>query len=362
MTRPIVAEISKSALQANYARAKTLAPKSKALAVIKANGYGHGVERVAAALAEKGVDGFALVELEYALKLRENRHEQPILLIEGLFEPAELMIARQFRLSVVVHCEDQLAMLESSRGKSPIDVYLKFNTGMNRLGFTPADAKQAIARAEALMADKQIGTLTLMTHFAQADELDVGVDEQYVRFSAICQGTKHPRSMSNSAALFRYRSTHVDVVRPGIMLYGASPFADQAAQSLHIKPAMRVTSQLIAIQHLKPGDAVGYGAVFRAEKPTVVGVVACGYADGYPRHAPTGTPILVEGKRTRTIGRVAMDMLFADVTGIPTAHVGSPVELWGDHIPVDEVAASAGTIGYELLCAIAPRVTMRDVA
>jgi alanine racemase len=352
--RPILATIHADALRHNLALAKGHAPQSKIMAVIKANGYGHGLLRVAEGL--RAADGFAVLGVDEAIALREAGYTQTLLLLEGLFTPDEVAAASRHRLSVVVHSEEQLVMLERAGDMPPVDVFLKVNTGMNRLGV-------AIGRFwsfyDRLRACKAAGKLTLMTHFSTADEA-AGVADQFERFDSLTGEIPQPRTMANSAAILRYPQTHADWVRPGIMLYGATPFADQSAAAIGLKPAMTLSSALIAVQSLQPGQSVGYGHRFTAEKPTRIGIVACGYADGYPRHAPNGTPILVAGKRTRTLGRVSMDMLYADITDIPEADIGSAVELWGGQVPVDAVAEAAGTVGYELLCALAPRVPVAE--
>jgi len=256
----------------------------------------------------------------------------------------------------VVHDPEQLAMLEKARLPRRIAVVAKLNTGMNRLGFPVEDLSGVLDR---LRNCPGVGAVALMTHFADADGKR-GVRWQLERFEAATTGVDLPRSLANSAALLRYPESHKDWVRPGIMLYGCSPFPDESAEALGLKPAMTLASELIAVRDLRPGDSVGYGGTYTASGPMRIGIVACGYADGYPRHAPTGTPILVCGRRTRTLGRVAMDMLFADLTGIPEAAVGSPVTLWGEGLSADEVAASAGTVSYELLCAVTPRVPVSE--
>lgn len=350
MPRPTRATISAAALERNYAAARRAAPRSRILAVVKANAYGHGLERAARALA--GADGFALVEIEGAVRLREGGFAREILLLEGFFEPSDLPVLAASSLATAVHCEEQLAMLEAAPPPAPLDVYLKINTGMNRLGFAPAAAREALGRLRATGAAR---TVTLMTHFATADAPE-GVGEAMRRFEAATAGLGLPRSVANSAAIFAHPEAHAEVVREGIALYGATPFADRSAASLGLAPAMTLASRLIAVQELAPGESVGYGATFRAERRMRIGVVACGYADGYPRHAPSGTPVLVGGVRTRTAGRVSMDLVTVDLTPVPGAGVGTPVVLWGEGMPVDEVAACAGTVGYQLLCALAPRV------
>lgn len=352
--RPIQARISLSALRHNYWMAKRAAPRSRVLAVVKANAYGHGIERATRALPQ--ADGFATIEIDGAMALRERNGTAPILLLEGVFEPSELPAVASSDLATVVHCEEQLRMLETCRLDRPVDAWLKLNTGMNRLGFPLGLARNALERLRNCGAVKSV---TLMTHFATADG-PPGVEEQARRFEEATRGLKLPRSLANSAAIFAHPGTHADLARLGICLYGATPFADRPAKALGLRPAMTLASKLIAVQDLSKGDCVGYGADFRCERPMRIGVVACGYADGYPRHAPTGTPILVGGARTRTVGRVSMDMLTVDLGPVPDAGVGAPVVLWGEGVPVDEVAMAAGTIGYELLCGVSARVRMAE--
>lgn len=346
--RPIRARVDSGALNHNLGVAKRRAPRSRTWAVVKANAYGHGLARAAKALA--AAEGLALIELEAALELRRSGERRPILLLQGFYSPEELEPVAAHGLAVVVHDAEQLAILEKARLPKKLAVYAKLNTGMNRLGFPEKGFRDALERLRACA-----GSITLMTHFADADG-ERGVQWQLARFDAATAGAKLPRSLANSAAILRYPETHADWVRPGIMLYGCSPFPDESAEKLGLKPVMTLSSELVAVRSLSAGDSVGYGCAFTADGPVRVGIVACGYADGYPRHAPTGTPILVCGKRTRTLGRVAMDMLFADLTGVPEAAVGSPVTLWGEGLSADEVAESAGTVSYELLCALSPRV------
>lgn len=350
MARPLQARIQLTALSNNLAVARRCAPDSKVMAVIKANGYGHGLLRVARALA--AADGFAVLTVQEALALREEGYAHPILLLEGCFGADELPRIAQHRLSMVVHSAEQIDMLMRFVGAAKVDVFLKCNSGMNRLGFGAAEFGAALSR---LKECPGIGRITLMTHFATADE-EAGIAAQLAVFGGAGAGLEYPRSLANSAAILRYPQAHGDWVRPGIMLYGASPFHGESAQSLGLQPAMTLASEVIAVQHLQPGAALGYGAAFVADRHMRVGVVACGYADGYPRHAPTGTPIQVAGQRSRTLGRVSMDMLFADLTHVLDAGIGSPVTLWGEGMPVEEVASAAGTISYELLCARAARV------
>jgi len=352
--RPIRARIDSAALRHNLGAARLRAPRSRICAVVKANAYGHGLARAAWAFA--AAEGLALIELEAALELRRTGERRPILLLQGFFSPEELEPIAAHGLTTVVHDPEQLAMLEEARLPGRIAVVAKLNTGMNRLGFPVEDLSGVLDR---LRNCPGVGAVALMTHFADADGKR-GVRWQLERFEAATTGVDLPRSLANSAALLRYPESHKDWVRPGIMLYGCSPFPDESAEALGLKPAMTLASELIAVRDLRPGDSVGYGGTYTASGTMRIGIVACGYADGYPRHAPTGTPILVCGRRTRTLGRVAMDVLFADLTGIPEAAVGSPATLWGEGLSADEVAASAGTVSYELLCALTPRVPVSE--
>ncbi|NTV11083.1 MAG: alanine racemase [Zoogloea sp.] len=357
MSRPISVTIDLQALQHNYRLAKGLAGEASALAVIKANAYGHGLARCAAALAGEA-DGFALLDIADARQLRAMGIARPLVLLEGFFTPDDLAEVAALDLAPAIHCEAQLSMLAAADLSRPVDVMLKVNTGMNRLGFRPSEVPAALARLRALPA---VGRITLMTHFAHADE-EEGIAGQFAVFSELARLTGLPTSVANSAALFRFPEARGDVVRPGILLYGSSPMPAMAsAETLGLLPVMTLESEIIAVQQLAAGERVGYGGLFEASAPTRVGVVACGYADGYPRHAGTGTPILVDGRRTRTLGRVSMDMLACDLTDIPDAGIGSKVTLWGRDLPADEVAAAAGTISYELFCALAARVPVSVV-
>ena len=353
--RPIQATISLSALAHNLAVAKSKAPNSKVMAVVKANGYGHGLLNAAKGL--KAADGFAILGLDEAIALRSAGYKQSVLMLEGCFSADELSVVSEHQISVVVHSQQQLEFLEQSKLVKPISVHLKINTGMNRLGFKPGDFEQARLRLEACA---NVSDITLMTHFATADE-PLGIAEQLTVFNATIEGHQYPCSLANSATVLRFPEAHADWVRSGIMLYGTSPIAGDSAASFNLKPAMQFTSQIIAVQTLGAGESLGYGHRFTATKKTRVGVVACGYADGYPRHAPNGTPVAVLGKLTKTIGRVSMDMLYVDISDFPEAIIGAHVEMWGNQVSVDDVAHAAGTISYELLCAVAPRVPVKVV-
>ena len=358
MTRPIRATLDLSALRGNFAVARQHAGEARLWAVIKANAYGHGLMRAAEALDDLA-DGYALLDLDDAVALREAGYRQPILLLEGFFEADELPLLAEYGLTPVVHALEQIEMLTGAALPARLPVYLKINTGMNRLGLSLESFHAALTALETLPS---VASVTLMTHFADAD-LERGIGWQMARFVESAQGCRHPVSLANSAALLRFPEVRRGWARPGIMLYGSSPFPqDETAEQLGLRPVMTLSSELIAVHDLQKGDRVGYGGVFSADEPMRIGIVACGYADGYPRHAPTGTPILVEGHRTRTVGRVSMDMIMVDLTGIPAAGIGSPVVLWGEGLPVDDVAAAAGTVSYELLCALAQRVPVSEKA
>lgn len=352
MPRPIQVYIDQNALQNNLHVARR-ATSARIMAVIKANGYGHGLLRVAEALA--AADGFAMLDIQDAVCLREAGYRQTLLLLEGFFEVSDLELVAAYQLTCVIHSEWQIELLDAYPGRGTLDVWLKVNSGMHRLGFSPDKVASAM---EALRRHGAVREITLMSHFASADEAR-GVSAQLTLMNEIAGEYRVPRSMANSAALLRHGATHGDWVRPGIMLYGASPFGMDGAERQVLKPAMTLASRIIATQHLRAGDEVGYGGQFRADRSMRIGIVACGYADGYPRHAPGGTPVLVDGQRSRLLGRVSMDMLCVDLTAQPRADVGSAVTLWGDGLPIEEVAAASGTISYELMCALTARVPVR---
>ncbi|MCW5575337.1 MAG: alanine racemase [Burkholderiales bacterium] len=350
MPRPIAATIDLAALAHNLGVARAHAPHAKVFAVIKANAYGHGLMRAAQAL--RTADGFAVVEFDAALRLREAGFTQRILLLEGFFDAREAAEGAAKKIASVVHHREQIGLLGGLSAAARLDLLLKINSGMNRLGFAAEDARSAHA---ALQDCAGAGKVTLMTHFANADDAR-GVAWQMETFERAAAGIAAPRSLANSAATLRYPETHFDWVRPGIMLYGSSPFAEVSAAALGLKPAMTLRSAIIGVCDLKPGDTVGYGGMFCADRPMRIGVVACGYADGYPRHALNGTPVRVGDAMTGTVGRVSMDKLCVDISGLPAAGIGTPVVLWGEGNPVDDVAQAAGTVSYELLCALAARV------
>ena len=361
MPRPLHAIIHLDAMQHNLARARACAPTARVWAVVKANAYGHGLERGMRGFVQ--ADGLALIETENALRLREMGWVKPILLLEGIFDATDVPLLAEHNINSAVHCLEQIQMLEYTQLYRPIDVHLKMNTGMNRLGFPPSEYAAAYKRLRAIPG---IRNITLMTHFANADELEhprLSITEQVRRFREGAAGLEGQRSLSNSGGVLHQaelaKELHNDWVRPGVMLYGGTP-GGASARDYGLLPTMTLKSELIAIQRIEAGDTVGYGSRFVAEAPMTIGVVACGYADGYPRHAEHGTPVLVDGVRTRLVGRVSMDMMTVDLTPVANARVGSKVVLWGDGLPIDEVAASAGTIGYELMCALAPRVRVAE--
>ncbi len=353
--RPILATISSQALQHNLAVVKQHATTAKVMAVVKANAYGHGLIDVAHALYE--ADGFATLNISEAIDLREAGIEKPILLLEGTFGEDALRVAASFEISVVVHQSEQLKLIANAKLARPVNVYLKMNSGMNRLGFRPSVFKVVF---DQLNSSDNVANITLMTHFATADE-DIGIAEPLKRFEEVTKTISAPKSLANSATILRYPEAHADWVRPGIMLYGASPVGGMLATAFDLQPVMQLNSEIIAIQTIEKGESVGYGNTFTANKQMKVGIVACGYADGYPRHAPSGTPIAVSGQLTKTLGRVSMDMLYCDLTDLSDIGLGTPVELWGNTVSVDAVAEASGTVGYELLCAVAPRVPIKVV-
>ena len=360
MPRPITATIHLSAIKHNYDIARQHGGSAKVWAVVKANAYGHGLAFAMRAL--QGADGLALVEVDGAIKIRESGWIRPVLLLEGFFHASDLPLVAHHQIDVAVHCNEQIELLEQANlaADKVIRVHLKVNTGMNRLGFKPAAVAAAYQRLSAINA---VRVVDLMMHFANADDAlnsRLPVAEQLRRFEqaqAALKGAKLETSLANSAANLLIDSIKNDWVRAGIMLYGGSP-STAAASTFGLLPAMTLRSELIAIQEIQTGEAVGYGSRFVAAKPMRIGIVACGYADGYPRHAIDGTPVLVNGVRTSMVGRVSMDMITVDVTDIAEAKVGSVVTLWGQGLPIDEVARAADTIGYELMCGVAQRVQM----
>lgn len=362
MPRPILALIDRDHLRHNLAQVRQANPGAKLWAVVKADAYGHGIERVYPAFC--GADGFALLDLSEAQRLRDLQWRGPILLLEGCFEARDLELCSRLNLWHVVHCAEQMDLLAAHKTQLPHRVFLKMNSGMNRLGFKPERYRSAWARLQAL---PQVEDITLMTHFSDADG-PKGIEAQSEVFDRVTTDLPGERSLSNSAASLRHASAlqgRSDWIRPGLALYGAAPdaLASDAGQ-WNLRPGMSLRARVIATQELVPGDTVGYGSTFVAERPMRIGVVACGYADGYPRHAGTGAPVLVDGRPSRLLGRVSMDMLTVDLSADPSWGLGTEVTLWGQAstgqcLPIEAVAAAAGTVSYELMCALAPRVPVQ---
>lgn len=352
--------ISLAALHHNLRRVRAAAPAARVLAMVKADAYGHGARLVADALAE--ADGFGVALVEEGLELRAAGVRRPITVLEGVFSDREMTEAVHHHLDIVVHKELQLGYLERCRLTGPVNVWLKLDTGMHRLGFAPEEAEAAFRRIRAATVTGRIG---LVTHFACADEPDSPLTDLQIRRFRAVQALLAPggepllTSLCNSAGILAWPAAHGDWVRPGIMLYGSSPFAGQSAEQLGLRPVMTLSSRLIAVRDVAAGEAVGYGAAWTAERDTRIGIVGIGYGDGYPRTARNGTPVLVNGQRVGLAGRVSMDMIAVDLGDLPAAP-GDPCILWGEGLSVDEVAASAGTLSYELLCKVTARVR-RDV-
>ena len=344
--RPARALIDLEALRHNYRIAREVTG-AKALAVIKADAYGHGAVRCAQAL-EAEADGFAVACIEEALELRAAGIKAPVLLLEGIFEADELALIVEHDFWIVVHSLWQLEAIEQAALSKPITVWLKLDSGMHRVGLHPKDYAAAYQR---LLASGKVAKIVLMSHFARADELhEQSSADQVAVFEAARQGLAAEISLRNSPAVLGWPQIHSDWVRPGIMLYGATPFEEANALAERLQPVMTLESKVICVRELPAGEPIGYGAKFITDKPMRIGVVAMGYADGYPRHAPTGTPVLVAGKRSRLLGRVSMDMLCIDLTDVPEADLGSTVELWGKNILASEVAQWADTIPYQIFC------------
>jgi len=369
MPRPILATIHSAALRHNLNQARLRAPDAQVWAVVKANAYGHGIERAFEGL--RSADGFAMLDFDEARRVRALDWRGPILMLEGVFEPRDLELCSRLGLWHTVHCTEQIDWLAAHKTQAPHRIFLKLNSGMNRLGFAPTAFRAAWARLNAL---PQVEEISLMTHFSDADG-PRGIAHQVAAFEAVTADLPGERTLCNSAAILRHASSPLrgegavttlaaDWVREGIALYGSAPdHPENTAATWGLKSAMTLSTRVIGVQSLQSGDTVGYGSAFTADGPMRVGVIACGYADGYPRHAPTGTPVLINGVRTRIVGRVSMDMVTVDLTPFDASvGVGAEVICWGESpstgvvLPVDEVAQAAGTIAYELLCAVALRV------
>jgi len=353
MARRCTASINLSAIKENYLYAKSLAPSSKAIAIIKADAYGHGAIEVAKKLDEVA-DAYGVSCIEEALELLNSGIDKtPILLLEGVFEESELVLVAKHSLIVTVCNSIQLQWLLDADLNKPIDVFVKYDSGMGRLGFQDDSFIQAINLLE---ESKNIGEITLMTHFSSADDPESTLTTKQIRnFDNTLYAEKYPGSLANSAAILKWSESHRDYVRPGIMLYGSSPFSDAKYQK-NLIPAMTLSSDLISIKNLKKGQQIGYGARFICPYDMQIGVVAIGYADGYSRHAKDGTPVYINDTRTRVVGRVSMDMITIDITDVPNPEIGDRVELFGENVSVDEVAEYCNTISYEIFTKITRRV------
>ena len=352
MTRPARAHINLQALQHNFSRVQQAAPNSKIMAIIKANAYGHGLVRMAQSLPD--ADAFGVACLDEAISLREAGFDRRIVLLEGLFTAEDIGLINGYQLDVVIHHESQLALLEQGGLLRPLDIWVKLDTGMHRLGFAPENVEAVTARLRKI---PRIGAIRYMSHFSCADDLDSNsTSSQRQTFLDAVAATPAEQTLANSAAILGWPETHLDWVRPGIMLYGGAPLAGHSAVSLDLQPVMTLGTRLIAVNERRAGDAIGYGEDWVCPTDRLIGVAAIGYGDGYPRHAPSGTPVLVNGKRANLAGRVSMDMICIDLADHPQASVGDEVILWGEGLLVDEVATAAGTLSYELLCGVGSRV------
>ncbi|EGR1583877.1 alanine racemase [Vibrio parahaemolyticus] len=347
--------IDLSALQHNLQRVKAQAPESKVMAVVKANGYGHGLRHVA--IHANHADAFGVARIEEALQLRACGVVKPILLLEGFYSPGDLPVLVTNNIQTVVHCEEQLIALEQADLETPVVVWLKIDSGMHRLGVRPEQYDEFISRLKT--CPNVAKPLRYMSHFGCADELDSSITPQQIElFMSLTSGCQGERSLAASAGLLAWPQSQLEWVRPGIIMYGVSPFSDKTAQDLGYQPVMTLKSHLIAVREVKKGESVGYGGIWTSERDTKVGVIAVGYGDGYPRSAPNGTPVWVNGRTVPIAGRVSMDMLTVDLGPDATDKVSDEAILWGKELPVEEVANHIGTIAYELVTKLTPRVEM----
>lgn len=346
--------IDADALRNNLAVVRKLAPASRVIAVIKANAYGHGLLRAAQAFGS--ADALGVARTEEALALRDAGVGKQIVLLEGVFNAGQLAAAAQRQLDIVVHSPEQIAMLDQYRGPHRFAVWLKLNTGMNRLGLR---AEEFAAAHQHLSRSAAVAQLRAMTHFASAEQPDDAITRrQLQQFRSLTDSLGSERSAANSAGVIAWRDAHFEWVRPGLMLYGISPMDHMSAATLGLQPAMTLTTQLIAINKVGVGEAVGYNGIWSAQRPSAVGIAAIGYGDGYPRGLRHGSPVLIRDREVPVVGRVSMDMIAIDLTDLPDAKVGDAVTLWGRGLPVERIAACANTIGYELVCRVTPRVAV----
>lgn len=356
MTRPTYIEIDLAAIRSNLAVAKSKAPQSKLLACVKANAYGHGAKQVATAL-QKDADLFGLASLSEALELRDAGIDTPSLLLEGCFDSAEWLEASQQNFSGVIHNRNQLETFLNLPLFNPMDIWLKLDSGMHRLGFDQEDYLQAY---EQLSQSRNCASITLMSHFACSEELDNPFNDQQLKtFNKATSNLAAPRSMANSAAILTRTDTHFDWIRPGYMLYGNSPMSGESPADRGLMHAMGLYSEIISVRSIATGEGVGYNHAWRADKPSRIAVVAIGYGDGYPRNARNGSPVLVDGQEACTVGHIAMDMMLLDITQLADTGVGSKVELWGPNLPASKVAEHSGMSGYELITRLTARLPRR---
>ena len=352
MSRPARALVNAQALRHNFQQVKRYASDARVMAVVKANAYGHGLEWVAATLYD--ADAFAVASVEEGIQLREAGLAQSICLLTGFFDAEELLLVEGYKLSPVIHNDAQLRQLARYKSRRPIDVWIKIDVGMHRIGFEASRLNEVYRKLEKCNA---VSDIRIMSHFSCADEKRNIITRKQTRtFLELTENLDEEKSLANSAAIIGWPDSHLQWVRPGLMLYGASPIAGETAKQLGLKPVMTLESELIAVHDFKKNDAVGYGGEWICPKDMTVGVVAIGYGDGYPRHACEGTPVLVNKKRVPLIGRVSMDMITVDLRKMPRARVGDSVVLWGDGLPVEEVASSSDTLAYELFCHVTARV------
>ena len=349
------AHVDLAALKHNMQLVKQQAPNSKMMAVVKANGYGHGLRHIAKNIQD--ADAFGVARIEEALQLRAAGIVKPILLLEGFYSPGDLPVLVTNNIQTVVHCVEQLQALELAELESPVQVWMKIDSGMHRLGVRPEQFYSFIARLKA--CDNVAKPLRFMSHFASADEMDKTTTlEQTELFLSLTQDSQGERSLAASAGILAWPESHLEWVRPGIIMYGVSPFSDKPAEEMGYRPVMTLKSHVIAVREVKQGESIGYGGIWTSERDTKVGVIAIGYGDGYPRTAPNGTPVWVNGRRVPIAGRVSMDMLTVDLGPDASDKVGDEAIMWGSELPSEEVAAHIGTIAYELVTKLTPRVDM----
>ncbi len=358
MISAATASIDLSAVQHNLKVIRHYAPKAKVMAVIKANAYGHGLLRIASILAD--VDALAVARIDEGIRLRQAGFTHRITILEGFVGQSDLQALLDYKLDAVIHSMDQVSILENCTGKQKISIWLKLNTGMNRLGFNCIEFTLAYQRLSHCQKVNQ--PISLMTHLSSADDLKNPVTLQQIELFK--QQTKHyegEKSIANSAGIMAWTDSITDWVRAGIMLYGVSPFPNQTGIDLGLKPIMSLHSRLIAINHIKQGESIGYSGTWISERDSIIGVVAIGYGDGYPRHTKAGTPVLIHGQKAPLVGRVSMDMITIDLTDVSQANIGDQVTLWDDGLPVEEIARYADTIPYTLLCGVTQRVVMQEI-